>query len=105
MAESPYQETDFRAVIAALEAVACPDTGVTPGIVSRPSGLLTVRGQNRFLVAAARLLYQMASLLVTPVPFGPSPCCRNEFLVPYTPVPGVLFCSRDGRLYPERGLP
>jgi hypothetical protein len=100
-----YQETDFRAVLAALEVAACPDTGVTPDIdiISRPSSLLTVRGQNRFLVAAARLLHRIASLLVTPVVDGPSPCCRNEFLVPYTPVPGMLFCSRDGRLYPERG--
>jgi hypothetical protein len=94
------QETDFRAVIAALEVVACPDTGVTPdSLVSRPTGLLTVRGQNRFRAAAARLLHRIADLLVTPVAHGPSPCCPNEFLVPYAPVPGVLFCSRDGRLY------
>lgn len=101
VAEGTYAETDFRAVIGALEVVVFPDSGITPDVIIRPSGLFTVRGQSRACVAVARLLYRIAGLLVAPVRWGPSPCCPREFLVSYPSAVGMLSCSRDGRLYAD----
>ena len=75
---------------------------MTALVVSRPSSVLTERGQFRPRVIAARLLTAASRRLLRPEPWGPSPCCgRGEFLVPYINVPGVLLCTRDGRAYTD----
>lgn len=68
--------------------------------ITQPGALFTERGTFRPRVAAARALIRVATRLLPPVPLGPSPCCpHGEFLVPYPPEPGMLCCTRDGRLY------
>lgn len=106
-----FQKTDFRVVPtepgpatieAWLMAWLAPDAESMSATGSRHSAVSEPVWRNRLCVAAARLLHRIADLLVTPVAHGPSPCDRNDFLVPYSS--GVLFCSRDGRLHPKRGL-
>lgn len=105
------QRTDFRTVPAEpgpatieawLMAWMDPEAEAMSATGSRRLAVSDPVRRNRSCVAAAQLLRRIADLLVTPVVDSPSSCRRNEFLVPYSP--GALFCSRDSRLHPERGL-
>lgn len=72
----------------------------TVTIPSAAATLLTVRGRSRVRVLLARILNRAARTVLAPAPYGPSPCCRREGLIPEPRNPASVFCSCCGATYP-----